>query len=435
MTPRSESIKGVLAQEEIHGAVLGNRFRYGAIAIMAIAVLWNTASLVGRGAFINLSAIAGFIAITVIHSIILRKGNHFWIKAFNYITIVADYAVVTGVIVFWTINASPDNLAFTLKNPTNLYYLLPLLMPTFQFRIKYVVFSFSLFMVLHIAMLGLALHLGVPTTEDWSRYVMGDAIILADVIPTRPVLYGLVALTSGLAIRRSLEMLGRLANVEAQKTVLSRYFSPEVAHRITENPEELQSGEKRFVTVLFSDIRGFTTLSENMPPEQLAKLLTAYREQITEIIFRHGGMIDKFIGDAVMAVFGAPESRGKEADASSAVKCAREMLRALPDFNKQNLGSNHRIDIGIGIHSGDVFAGTIGSSNRLEYTVLGDAVNTASRLEGLCKKLDRKLIVSKELVDLAGPTEFESIARVQVRGRNQPVQVFSLVGFPFAANS
>ncbi|MBU44696.1 MAG: adenylate cyclase [Spirochaetaceae bacterium] len=436
MEAKQGTVKDILEQEEVHGAILGNRFRYGAIVVIGIGTLWNTLSLEDTGALANFLSFGAFALVTVIHTFVLRAGKAFWIKAFNYITLIFDYALVTGLLIFWNIVESPDNAGFTLKNPTNLYYLIPLLIPTFQFRIKYIVISFSMFMAIHIATVLIALNMGTALTRDWYDYIMGEGIILADVIPTRPLLFGLVALTAGLTIRRSLTMLKRLASAEAQKTLLSRYFSPELAQRLTSNPDQLRSGERRYVTVLFSDIRGFTTISEGIPPEDLARMLTEYRESVTEIIFRHGGMIDKFIGDAVMAVFGVPETRGNQEDARAAVDCARELLSSLPDFNRRlEKWLPTKLDIGIGIHCGEVFAGTIGSENRLEYTVLGDTVNTASRLEGLCKRLKRRLVVSKDLVDLLASAEFESIAQVQVRGRNQPVQVFSLVGFPLVTTS
>ncbi|MCB1169151.1 MAG: adenylate/guanylate cyclase domain-containing protein [Leptospiraceae bacterium] len=433
---KTGSIERIIQEEEIRGARMGNRFRYGAIVFMAIAIFWNAASMKGdERAIINIVALAVFAGITVLHTLVLMSNSRIGIKLFNYVTLVADYALITGVLLFWQLTESPHNAGFTLKNPTNYYYLIPLLIPAFQFRLKYILVSFALFMVIHVGTLAICLHYGIEATRQWYEYVMGEGVILADVIPTRPVIFSLVALTTGLTIRRSLSMLQRLASVEAQKTLLSRYFSPELAQRLVANPDQLHSGERRYVTVLFSDIRGFTSLSENLPPEDVARMLTDYREKITDIIFRHGGMIDKFIGDAVMAVFGVPETRGASEDARAAVACARDMLTMLPDFNRSLNGIPARLDIGIGLHCGEVFAGTIGAENRLEYTVLGDTVNTASRLEGLCKLLKRRLIVSREIVDQTDPAQFESVARVRVKGRVQPIQTFTLVGFPLVTGS
>ncbi|MCB1137280.1 MAG: adenylate/guanylate cyclase domain-containing protein [Leptospiraceae bacterium] len=433
---KSGSIERIIQEEEVRGARLGNRFRYGAIVFIAIAILWNAASMKGdERAIINIVALAVFVGITVLHTLVLMSNHRMAIKLFNYLTLVADYALITGVLVFWQLTESPQNAGFTLKNPTNYYYLIPLLIPAFQFRLKYILISFTLFMVIHVGTIAICLHYGIESTRQWYEYVMGEGVILADVIPTRPVLFALVALTTGLTIRRSLSMLQRLASVEAQKTLLSRYFSPELAQRLVANPDQLHSGERRYVTVLFSDIRGFTSLSENLPPEDVARMLTDYREKITDIIFRHGGMIDKFIGDAVMAVFGVPETRGPSEDARAAVECARDMITMLPDFNRSLNGISAKLDIGIGLHCGEVFAGTIGSENRLEYTVLGDTVNTASRLEGLCKLLKRRLIVSREIVEQTDPAQFESVARVRVKGRVQPIQTFTLVGFPLVTGS
>lgn len=436
----TESIGRIIEEEEVRGARLGNGFRYGAIVFIAIAIIWNALSMKEDSrALTNLLALAIFAGITIAHTLVLRKGNRTGIKIFNYMTLIADYGLITAVLIFWQVTESPDNAGFTLKNPTNYYYLIPLLIPAFQFRLKYVIISFAMFLAIHLGTLAVCWHYDFQVTRSWYEYVMGDGVILADVIPTRPVLFGLVALSAGLTIRRSLSMLHRLASAEAQRTLLSRYFSPELAQRLTSDPDQLRTGDRRFVTVLFSDIRGFTTLSETMAPEDLAAMLTMYREEITDIIFRHGGMIDKFIGDAVMAVFGVPESRGSHKDAQAAVECAKDMLSMLPEFNRKlEARMPARLDIGIGIHCGEVFAGTIGAQSRLEYTVLGDTVNTASRLEGLCRQLGRRLVVSRELVEQAeqaGPPAFESLAKVRVKGRNQPIQTFTLVGFPLVVSS
>src|SRR3989454_4075500 len=137
--------------------------------------------------------------------------------------------------------------------------------------------------------------------------------------------------------------------------------------------------EKRPVVIFFSDIRGFTPMSETMSPDAIATLLTEYFTEMVEVVFEHGGTLDKFIGDAIMALWGAPMAH--EDDADRAMRCALDQLAALEKLNaKWKEEGRPELRIGIGINFGEVFAGNVGSDRRLEYTVIGDAVNTAKRL-------------------------------------------------------
>jgi adenylate cyclase len=159
-----------------------------------------------------------------------------------------------------------------------------------------------------------------------------------------------------------------------------RYFAPNVAAEIAQQQGAVKlGGDKRPVTILFSDIRGFTTMSEHMSPEAIASLLSDYFTEMVDIIFAHGGTLDKFIGDAIMALWGAPIPHADDQD--RAVQAAIAMQRAIAGLNaKWTADGRPNIDVGIGINYGETFAGNIGSHLRLEYTVIGDAVNVASRL-------------------------------------------------------
>jgi adenylate cyclase len=170
--------------------------------------------------------------------------------------------------------------------------------------------------------------------------------------------------------RREAEVLGNF----------QRYFAPDLARQIAGQQGAVQlGGVKRPVAVLFSDIRGFTSISERMGPDEIATLLTEYFTEMVEIVFEHGGTLDKFMGDALMALWGAPLARDDDAD--RAVRAAVAMQQALRRLNQKWAGEGRRtLSVGIGINAGEVFAGNIGSERRLEYTVIGDAVNVAARL-------------------------------------------------------
>lgn len=186
-----------------------------------------------------------------------------------------------------------------------------------------------------------------------------------------------------------------------------------------------KKAESRELTVLFSDIRGFTTLSESHPPEYIVELLNRYFSMQVAIIFKHGGTLDKFIGDAIMAFWGAPAH--DEQHANRAVAAALEMSAAVQRFRHELDDLNAEFDVGIGIHTGPAVVGFIGSDSRLDYTVIGDTVNLASRIEGLTKGVSR-ILVSEACVHACQQqhSHYEFIARGthQVKGREQSVQLF-----------
>jgi adenylate cyclase len=217
--------------------------------------------------------------------------------------------------------------------------------------------------------------------------------------------------------------------IRREAVVLSnfqRYFAPNVAAQIASQvgSVKLGSGEKKPVVIFFSDIRGFTPMSEKMQPDQITTLLTEYFTEMVEIIFEHGGTLDKFIGDAIMAIWGAPIPH--EDDADRAMDAAMEMQKVLVDLNKKWAGEGRQpVNIGIGINFGDVFAGNIGSEQRLEYTVIGDAVNTASRL--CSKAAPGEVLISEPFYkSLKKPPTVEALEPIQLKGKAQAVPVYRL---------
>lgn len=204
---------------------------------------------------------------------------------------------------------------------------------------------------------------------------------------------------------------------------MARYFAPQVAERIANSTEATRlGGDKRVVTVLFSDIRGFTALSETMNPDDMAKLLTEYFTEMVEVVFRHGGTLDKFIGDAVMAQWGAPIASPDDAD--RAMLAAIDMMRELEKLNRKwQAEGRPQLQIGIGLNHGEAFAGNIGSERRLEFTVIGDTVNTASRL---CSAADAKeILLSDEMRrSLSKPPRLTACPPMELKGKSQPVPVW-----------
>ncbi|MDQ6634094.1 MAG: FHA domain-containing protein [Gemmatimonadota bacterium] len=202
-----------------------------------------------------------------------------------------------------------------------------------------------------------------------------------------------------------------------------RYFAPQLAARIAGSHEASRlGGDKRTVAVLFSDIRGFTALSETMNPDAMATLLTEYFTEMVECVFRHDGTLDKFIGDAVMAQWGAP--LGNADDADRAMGAALDMMKALDMLNSRwKAEGRPTLQIGIGLNHGEAFAGNIGSERRLEYTVIGDTVNTASRL---CSAADGgEILLSDEMRRaLSSPPPLDVCPPMELKNKNQPVRVY-----------
>ena len=181
--------------------------------------------------------------------------------------------------------------------------------------------------------------------------------------------------------------------------------------------------------MLFVDVRGFTALAEGMEPESLGRFLTKFREIVSSQVHAHNGIVDKFIGDSVMAVFGAPDSSGN--DAIDALECAESILRSIEQWNAERRKAKpNDVMVGIGVHWGEVFCGAIGDTARLEFTVLGDTVNVAARLEQLTKDVGHPIVASQAILREAGlePTQenaWISVGEFPIRGRKGRLPIFA----------
>jgi adenylate cyclase len=216
----------------------------------------------------------------------------------------------------------------------------------------------------------------------------------------------------------------QLAEGAIQRSALERFLAPEVVEMVVNNPAGVRlGGVNQKVSVMFADIRGFTTLSERMSPEKIVELLNEYFTRATDVIFDNGGTLDKYIGDAVMAVFGAPISKGN--DALNCVKAAVELQRLVVEMNRDaKLRKWPQLQVGIGINTGEVTAGNIGSPRRIDYTVIGDNVNMASRLMNKAK--GGEIIISEstagELGKGFGLTKLEPLT---VKGTSEPITAYA----------
>ena len=242
----------------------------------------------------------------------------------------------------------------------------------------------------------------------------------------------LVTLILALAVWRSRLLVRRQAAAEAGRAALSRYFSPNLVNELSKSTSELDRPQVQPAAVLFADMVGFTAISEKLDPNALVALLRDFHGRLARLAFAHGGTVDKYIGDAIMVHFGTP--RPKPDDPARALACAAAMIEEMQRWNaERGARGEAAVSLGVGVHYGEVLVGNIGDARRLEYTVLGDTVNVASRLERLTREAGTPLIVSEALViavrGCGGEALLERLRPDQahtVRGRREPVAIWCL---------
>jgi adenylate cyclase len=208
---------------------------------------------------------------------------------------------------------------------------------------------------------------------------------------------------------------------------LGKYIPRDIAQAIIDKPELLNlGGEKREIFVLFSDLEGFTKMSHAIAPEMVAKLLNRYLDMLSQVVLDHGGVIDKFVGDAVVAFWGAPISR--EDDGERAAKAGYALWQAGEAFRREVAAMDANLPLigktRVGLHFGEAVIGNFGGANRIQYTALGDSMNTAARLEAANKALDSAVMASREFAEKSGLEWWRPMGRVQLRGRARPVDLF-----------
>jgi class 3 adenylate cyclase len=219
-----------------------------------------------------------------------------------------------------------------------------------------------------------------------------------------------------------------ISSAKQIKNLMYRYMTPEVAEALLASGDDGLGGKRKNVSVLFSDIRSYTTLTEKLQAEEVVVMLNKYFEVMVDVVFEYGGTLDKYIGDALMAVFGSPAPL--EDHAWCAMQTAVKMREKLILFNQERMANEELpISIGMGVHSDEVVSGNIGSSKRMELTSIGDGVNLASRLEGASKQYGTDLIISDNTYrDYADRLYVRELDFITVKGKSEPVIVYELVG-------
>jgi adenylate cyclase len=251
------------------------------------------------------------------------------------------------------------------------------------------------------------------------------------------VVFLIVAAILGLGGWRTRQLVVEQAGAARERNNLARHFPPNIVDRLAERDQPLGQVRSQKVAVMFIDIVGFTQFASRHTPDEVVAFLRDFHRRMEQAVFQHQGTLDKFLGDGLMATFGTPEPG--PSDALNALNCAREMMQVMDEWNRQRTQTGEEtIRLSIGVHYGDVVVGDVGSERRLEFAVLGDTVNVASRLEALTRALGVHTILSDDLVravngagtatDGTGTNDalngFRCGERQQLRGRDAPVLVW-----------
>jgi adenylate cyclase len=273
------------------------------------------------------------------------------------------------------------------------------------------------------ALMGMAVTLGtiLGTVYIDQHYLFGRGIVVTIIWPLFLTVLIYVSLTF---YRYFTEERGK----KELRQTFQKYVSPAIVEEILAHPDNIQLGGKKVnLTVMFSDVRGFTTISEKLDPQALGDLLNSYLTPMTEIVFKNQGTLDKYMGDAIMAFFGAPI--GYSGHAKAACRCALQSVEKLFQLQKEYERKGlPMIDLGIGLNTGDVSAGNMGSETVRSYTVMGDAVNLASRLEGINKQYGTRIILSEMTYEEVKDSFIcREVDWVRVKGKAQPVKIYELI--------
>lgn len=387
------------------------------LRFVALAILVVNLALASQqdSVIVHANIVVAYGAATIIALLLAESRRGAWWLAWVYV--VFD-ALIVVVLFHEHLFAPGKDLDHTLTAPSLAIGFVLLTHVALRLR-PMMVFLFSgLVIVGWLALLTVAVesHLGKGAAHapDWSAFVTEAALAAA---------FGFAALVCGLLTYDHNFFLKTAVLAERRRANLSRFFSPTVLTELQATGDSLALG-RRQVAVMFIDLRSFTRLSESMPLESLARLLAEFRELVTREVFAHGGMIDKFIGDGVMAAFGQPKSMPD--DAVRALGCAIHLTRMLRDWGEAR---ERRGEIGpragIGLHFGMVIGGVLRSGTHDEFTLVGDAVNVAQRLERLCKVLDASVVASWESVSAGGgggaAWQYENDVELEGRGKRMRI--------------
>lgn len=399
----------------------------GLFFLVAIATVW----IVGASLFEKVATtVIGAIALAAIGFSLVVLVRRETVGSVGLAGCVIDIAVLSALPIIWYVSIGGNDVppAYMLKTQITVVTLGIIALNALALRPLY---------PLVVAAGGICVHVGLliyvlrePRTIISSEFVdsvMGPAVSLEFVLVSMLII-AVTGATLGYLTYIARRTVIQGVRLEVANAQFSRYFSPGVVSRISSEADTMLGvgGRTQNVAVMFCDIRDFTTLTEKLSPSEVVAFLSQYHTRMVEVIFRFGGTIDKFIGDAIMVTFGTPDPN--DDDAVRSVRAGLEMNTALDDLNvdRERIGLPE-IRHGIGIHFGPVIAGNIGTNDRLEYTVIGDTVNVASRIQDTCKIVGEAFLIS-DAVKMCLPPDIQirALPEQRVKGRQAPVKIHAV---------
>lgn len=432
-----------IRREEQAGALLMLQVRF---AVLVVVLAWIVMRISGAGLYYYSTIVVLFAALGVVQLLVSRREG-LRARALWMALIFLDMALLTVAFVVPVPTADEGwPLAMQLRLGSFDYFFL---------FIAFAVLSYSPGLALWTGIssaiawsLGVGWILSRPetfTTANWREVQakpIGDivAILLdpnyvsSDIWIQQGLLCVLVAGVLAVAVWRGRRMVTRQAAVAAERANLARYFSPNMVDALANTRHTLGQGQSQDAAVMFVDIVGFTAYAESRPPDAVISFLQAFHSRIAATVFRHGGTLNKYIGDAVMVTFGTPKTA--DGDATRTLRCVLSILETMADWNdERQAGGRSLVRFGLGAHFGPVVVGDIGEERCLEFAVIGDTVNTASRLESLTRAAGFKALISDALVAAARNEgtdvdallkDFHKAPPQQLRGKREPLDVWAI---------
>ncbi|MFN3133154.1 adenylate/guanylate cyclase domain-containing protein [Roseibium sp.] len=439
----SKSVADAIAREEASG--LSYVF-WGRNLVLVLLAIWVSLTLPFERSSLYLSAILAFAALGIVpYALRHRTGAN---TAPVLVFIILDAAALSFVLIVPTpFDFEGWTQQMNLRTPAFLYLGVFVVSMALSYKPTLVIWTglaAAAFWSLGYLWVATQPNAIPFTSGDVLDEGMGPAMALAKILDpnavglarlsNQVVFLVLISVILTIVVVRSRALVRRQVAAEAQRAMLSRYFSPNIVREFSEGRWEPDEPGNRPVAVLFADMVDFTSISEKLPPHELIALLRAFHGRLAKVAFEQDGTIDKFIGDAVMVHFGTPRTRPN--DAERALRCAARMAEVIGEWNAEREREGAPpVGVGIGVHYGKAVVGNIGDEHKLEYTVLGDTVNVASRLEKLTREIGAQVAVSNELIEAVkrGGTDPSVVAPGllqagvhDVRGRREPIEIWSL---------
>jgi adenylate cyclase len=424
-------------ETERSGLMLASAVRAGAIALMIVAFI-ALQGLTGGGSLVLVAMAGGLGLIGVAQFEMLRRFPAD--TRAKYVFAALDCLWLTGFLV-WRHDMAADlpTATVAVKEGALLFYIAILVQSAFSHSPRFILWTGLWIIASWALVVGAALAAPAtfvvlaPGADPWVAY--GSPYYL----PLSKVGYDFViflCILAGIAVAvwRSRALVGAAVSSEKARANLARHFSPKVLDQVSAREHPFGATRRQSAAVLFADIRGFTTRCETMDPEEGIAFLRDFHGRMEDVIFRHGGTLDKILGDGLLAVFGVPE-RGP-GDAGDALACAHDMVRSVAQWNEEREARGQfPVHIGVGLHHGPVVTGDLGSERLMTFTVVGDTVNVASRLQSLSKEIGTALVASEALVsavreemlhDAQLVDELQLVGARQLRGRESETVVYAL---------